>query len=219
MLVLNVTCPLAPEEIRDFCVGKRAVLVVEEGQPEFIEQEILAILRRHRRRHAGPRQGPAGDGRRVHGGGDRARARRVRDPHAPGRRSRQRPGVAGGDRCAARRGRRGARAAAAGAPAELLRRLPGAAGVRGAQAPAAGHRARAHRGRHRLPLVRVVRAVLVGAHDPGLRDEPREPRRRVADDARAARSRSWATAASGTTGCSRACSRRCSTATTPCWSS
>jgi len=46
MLVLNVTCPLAPEEIRDFCLGKRAVLVVEEGQPEFIEQEILAILRR-----------------------------------------------------------------------------------------------------------------------------------------------------------------------------
>ena len=46
MLVLNVTCPLAPEEIRDFCAGKRAVLVVEEGQPEFIEQEIMAILRR-----------------------------------------------------------------------------------------------------------------------------------------------------------------------------
>jgi indolepyruvate ferredoxin oxidoreductase alpha subunit len=46
LLVLNVTCPLVPEEIRDFCVGKRAVLVVEEGQPEFIEQEILAILRR-----------------------------------------------------------------------------------------------------------------------------------------------------------------------------
>ncbi len=46
LLVLNVTCPLVPDQIRDFCVGKRAVLVVEEGQPEFIEQEILAILRR-----------------------------------------------------------------------------------------------------------------------------------------------------------------------------
>jgi indolepyruvate ferredoxin oxidoreductase alpha subunit len=45
-LVLNVTCPLVPEQIRDFCLGKRAVLVVEEGQPEFIEQEIIAILRR-----------------------------------------------------------------------------------------------------------------------------------------------------------------------------
>jgi len=46
VLVLNVVCPLVPDEIRDFCAGKRAVLVVEEGQPEFIEQEILAILRR-----------------------------------------------------------------------------------------------------------------------------------------------------------------------------
>jgi len=47
ILALNVICPLVPEEIRDFCRPKRAVLVVEEGQPEFIEQEILAILRRH----------------------------------------------------------------------------------------------------------------------------------------------------------------------------
>jgi indolepyruvate ferredoxin oxidoreductase, alpha subunit len=46
ILALNVIYPLVPEEIRGFCLGKRAVLVVEEGQPEFIEQEILAILRR-----------------------------------------------------------------------------------------------------------------------------------------------------------------------------
>jgi len=46
VLALNVTYPLVPEEIRDFCLGKAAVLVIEEGQPEFIEQEILALLRR-----------------------------------------------------------------------------------------------------------------------------------------------------------------------------
>ena len=46
MLVLNVTFPLVPEEITRFCVGKRAVLVVEEGAPEYIEHEILAALRR-----------------------------------------------------------------------------------------------------------------------------------------------------------------------------
>jgi indolepyruvate ferredoxin oxidoreductase alpha subunit len=46
ILALNVTYPLVPAEIRDFCLGKRAVLVLEEGQPEFIEQEILATLRR-----------------------------------------------------------------------------------------------------------------------------------------------------------------------------
>ena len=46
ILALNVICPLVPEEIAEFCRGKRAVLVLEEGQPEFIEQEMLAILRR-----------------------------------------------------------------------------------------------------------------------------------------------------------------------------
>jgi len=45
MLVLNVVYPLVAEEIADFCRGKRAVLVLEEGQPAFIEQEIAAILR------------------------------------------------------------------------------------------------------------------------------------------------------------------------------
>ena len=44
--VLNVTYPLVPEEIAEFCVGKTAVLVVEEGQPDFIEQAINAILRK-----------------------------------------------------------------------------------------------------------------------------------------------------------------------------
>ena len=46
IFVLNVVHPLVPEEIVAFCRGKRAVLVVEEGQPEFVEQEILAILAR-----------------------------------------------------------------------------------------------------------------------------------------------------------------------------
>ena len=46
ILALNVTFPLVPEEISQFCLGKRAVLIVEEGTPEYIEQEILASLRR-----------------------------------------------------------------------------------------------------------------------------------------------------------------------------
>ncbi len=43
---LNVTYPLIPEEIVEFCSGKRSVLIVEEGQPAFLEEAILAILRR-----------------------------------------------------------------------------------------------------------------------------------------------------------------------------
>jgi indolepyruvate ferredoxin oxidoreductase alpha subunit len=44
LYVLNVTYPLVPAEIVRFAVGKRALLVVEEGQPEFIEQSFAQIL-------------------------------------------------------------------------------------------------------------------------------------------------------------------------------
>src|SRR3546814_17628582 len=43
---LNVTYPLIPEEVKDFCAGKKAVLIVEEGQPEFIEHELNTLVRR-----------------------------------------------------------------------------------------------------------------------------------------------------------------------------
>ncbi len=46
ILNLNVVYPLVPEQLSEFCAGKRAVLILEEGQPEFIEQEISSILRR-----------------------------------------------------------------------------------------------------------------------------------------------------------------------------
>ena len=45
LLVLNVTFPLVPEQIAAFCAGKSAVLVVEEGQPNFIEMDVLSALR------------------------------------------------------------------------------------------------------------------------------------------------------------------------------
>jgi indolepyruvate ferredoxin oxidoreductase, alpha subunit len=44
--VLNVTHPLVPGEIARFCAGKRAVLVLEEGFPDFLEQAIGQILRK-----------------------------------------------------------------------------------------------------------------------------------------------------------------------------
>jgi indolepyruvate ferredoxin oxidoreductase, alpha subunit len=45
LYVLNVTYPLVPGELTRFCAGKRAVLLVEEGQPNFIEQNLATILR------------------------------------------------------------------------------------------------------------------------------------------------------------------------------
>jgi|SRR5215469_13343251 len=46
LYVLNVTYPLVDDEVEKFCTGKRAVLVMEEGQPDFIEQNIHVILRK-----------------------------------------------------------------------------------------------------------------------------------------------------------------------------
>ena len=57
LYVLNVTYPLVDGEFHDFCAGKRGILVVEEGQPDFIEQAVHAILRR------------AGSATEVHGKG------------------------------------------------------------------------------------------------------------------------------------------------------
>ncbi len=44
--VMNVTYPYLDHEIVGFCADKKAVLMVEEGQPEFIEQAFNHILRK-----------------------------------------------------------------------------------------------------------------------------------------------------------------------------
>ncbi len=57
LYVLGVTYPLVAEEFLEFCAGKESVLVVEEGQPEFIEQQLATMLYR------------AGHSTRLHGKG------------------------------------------------------------------------------------------------------------------------------------------------------
>lgn len=47
LYVLNVTYPLIDDEVTRFCQDKDAVLVVEESQPEFIEQQLNTVLRRN----------------------------------------------------------------------------------------------------------------------------------------------------------------------------
>ena len=58
LYVMNVTYPLIDDELTDFCAGKRAVLMVEEGQPDYIEQSLHKILRK------------AGIATEIHGKGD-----------------------------------------------------------------------------------------------------------------------------------------------------
>jgi indolepyruvate ferredoxin oxidoreductase alpha subunit len=43
---MNVTYPMLPQEIAHFCGSKTSVLIVEEGQPAYIEDAVLAALRR-----------------------------------------------------------------------------------------------------------------------------------------------------------------------------
>ena len=44
--VMNVAYPVIESEVLRFCEGKKAILVVEEGQPEYHEQNIHTILGR-----------------------------------------------------------------------------------------------------------------------------------------------------------------------------
>ncbi|UOA21050.1 hypothetical protein DSM14862_03889 (plasmid) [Sulfitobacter indolifex] len=44
LYVLNVTYPLLRDEFDEFCAGKDHVLVVEEGQPDHIEQQLGSYL-------------------------------------------------------------------------------------------------------------------------------------------------------------------------------
>jgi indolepyruvate ferredoxin oxidoreductase, alpha subunit len=46
LYVMNVTYPLVDKEFIHFCTGKKAILIVEEGQPDYIEQSVNTILRR-----------------------------------------------------------------------------------------------------------------------------------------------------------------------------
>lgn len=46
LYIMNVTYPVIDTEVAEFCAGKEAVLIVEEGQPEYLEQTINTVLRR-----------------------------------------------------------------------------------------------------------------------------------------------------------------------------
>jgi indolepyruvate ferredoxin oxidoreductase alpha subunit len=46
LYVMNVTYPLVDKEFVRFCAGKKAILIIEEGQPDYIEQAVNTILRR-----------------------------------------------------------------------------------------------------------------------------------------------------------------------------
>ncbi|UHS59021.1 indolepyruvate ferredoxin oxidoreductase subunit alpha [Agrobacterium vaccinii] len=46
LYVMNVAYPTIDDEVVAFCAGKKAVIIVEEGAPEYIEQTLNTLLRR-----------------------------------------------------------------------------------------------------------------------------------------------------------------------------
>lgn len=46
LYVMNVTYPVIDSEIAEFATGKDSILMVEEGQPEYLEQAVNTILKR-----------------------------------------------------------------------------------------------------------------------------------------------------------------------------
>ena len=168
LYVLNVTYPLIDSEVIEFCRGKKAVLIVEEGQPEYLEQNLNTILRRADIAarvigkdvlpKAGEYTGDVHSARRacIHAC-VRARAARARNAAAAATAGRAAEGSAG------------ARTAPADPAAGILHRLPRAADLHGDEAAAAGAGPGAHQLRYRLSPVLDPAAVQPGQHHDGLR--------------------------------------------------
>ncbi len=170
LYVLNVTYPLVDDEFIRFCAGKRAVLIVEEGQPEFIEQAVNTILRRadlQTKIHGKDMLPMAGE---YTGGVMKDGFGKFITLYEPGFRHRLRP--ARGRQPP--QGRHGvARRQGPRPPAFVLHGLPGAADLHGHEAGGARTRPAPCELRHRLPPVLDPAALQHRRDDDGLR-----PRRR-----------------------------------------
>ena len=163
--VLNVTYPMLDDEIVGFCKGKDAVLVVEEGHPDYIEQAIAAMLYADGASTKLAGKGPLPEAGELTGQGHARRASRLPARVRPGAFVRSGP-FAQRAECAGHRRpcRRGASAATG-----FLHRLPGTADLRRHQAGAGGIGRALHRLRHRLPPVLHHAALRAGRHHDGLR--------------------------------------------------
>ena len=165
LYVLNAVYPLVDEEFLAFCEGKDAVLVVEEGQPNYIEQAFASMLHK-------AKQDTSSSARNI-----------CRWPaNTPGRScwtasaiscapKRRRYSRAKCARPTVRQRRRHPRSLACRPrpSARLLRWLSRAADLRRDETGRAGTRQAPHRLRHRLPSVLDHAALRARRHHHGLR--------------------------------------------------
>ena len=178
LYVLNVTYPLIDAEFVRFCAGKKAILVIEEGQPEFIEQAVNTILRRAdiQTRIEGKGMLPmAGE---YTGGVMKEGVRKFVEAYRPDLLADARaqapvsPPLRPPRECPAGDRRQGARPAAL-----VLHWLPGAADLRRHEASRARARGPSRELRHRLPPVLGAAAVQSRQFHHGLRFGRRRRRR------------------------------------------
>jgi len=165
-------------------MGKRAVLIVEEGHARIYRTGNPGVAAARGHQHADPRQGHADGGRRVHGRSP-GRAECRSSPGATCRESGARGGEWFAGQCQASRRSR----AATGPrrcrprPAAILRRLVRSARLFAAlklsQRDVGATHIAADIGCHSFA---TFEAVFLRPFHPRLRHEPREPCRRVADD-------------------------------------
>ncbi len=153
---------------RRSAADKKAVLVVEEGAPDYIERDLNTILRRRdiQTKVSGKDVLPMG-GEYTAPVLTNGLARISRDLRS--RAARQRAAAARSCSDARRSPREGARRSRAAAAAGLLHRLSRAADLRGDEARRAGTRPASRLRRHRLPSVLDPAAVQYRRDDDGLR--------------------------------------------------
>jgi indolepyruvate ferredoxin oxidoreductase alpha subunit len=169
LYVLNVTYPLVDEEVRRFCAGKRAVLLIEEGQPDFLEQNLHLHSAQERSGDKSSRKRLAGDGGRVYRrGSDAGHSEIRRTLRAAADRSGSSAASGPADGSQATRGGSG-RASGPCTAAFFLHRVPGAAHLYGHEAGGARAGPASRQLRHRLPSVLHSAAVQHRRHHHGVR--------------------------------------------------
>jgi indolepyruvate ferredoxin oxidoreductase alpha subunit len=171
LYVMNVTYPLDRPRAHSLREGKRAILIVEEGQPEFLEQAINTIFRRAdvQTRIEGKGMLPmAGE---YTGGVVRDGVKAFVRKYQPDAIADAPPSNEGAVRLCVRA--EGHRRPCASAPAVVLHRLSGAADLHRAEAGRARARHASRELRHRMPPVLDPAAVQHRRDHDGLR-----PRRR-----------------------------------------
>ena len=213
LYVMNVTYPLVDDEIVAFCAGKKAVLMVEEGQPEYIEQSLNTILRRRdlQTKISGkdvfPRAGEYTAPVMVAG------IRKFVDAFARPMLGNQ-PPLPDPSAILADPKVKALNEVVPAAPARLLHRLPGAADLRGDETGRKG----ARRSIMWRPISAAIcsrscrRSISARRRWATASAPPRPPP--SMSRATSARSRSWATAASGTTASPPRSAMPCSTSRT-----